>query len=291
MAPCIIRNRLWDGPTASYKSFYSLQEQRSIQIKSPLGQAQYILSDLASYIPAGEWLLLCRFANTVTNEQEVQELLKLGTYIYDARFESRNGYVRPKVAREVEKEIILRTAAEYAVGWDMTPALRLLAEYESVQPIFTQPERNLMLRYAFSVGNMVQVSRIAKEFTKKRCTRKRIVNLCEEIDQVELGWAGLTSMDGISYTATCAPGSGIDFRDCESESKFYPPFAQYPALNLPIRAVVLSNGILLFPVSIGWWRSGLRKVDQTFAPRRYYKLTEGDSVKNNYQIADREYSL
>ena len=66
-----------------------------------------------------EWLLLCRFADTIGTEhgkRELGELRHLAEYLRRRCFESFHGYVDPISAIEIEREIILRTTPYYTHG-------------------------------------------------------------------------------------------------------------------------------------------------------------------------------
>jgi len=234
-----------------------------------------------------EYLLLCRYANTIDiscGQPELRQLERLRKHLDSRRFEEKHGRADPLVAREVEREIIQRLSPDYAAGHDLTPAMRLLAGHERSGPIFTQPERNLLLRAAFDTGDNAWVERIAWAFQEKACSRRKLIDICRRLEQAELCWLGLESMDGLCCPPTYPPGFRMDMRGCEDPMKHYPPFASYPSLRLPSGSVILLNGTLLRPAQDGWWRSGIRKVDQTFTAPHFYK-EDGLS----YQIADEEH--
>lgn len=275
-----------------YNSFWDLHQGRSVFIESTEGQAHFFLSYTHREFRSRpqEWMLLCRYAGTISISDglhELRQLDRLAQYYNKRYFEGRNGYAYPPAAREVEKEIISRTAPDFAVGYDMTPAMRLLAQYEDAKAAFTQPERNLLLTHLFSVGDIRRVEEIAGLMAAKAFSRSLVVEACSEIESAQLSWIERRSMDGLEALATRRPGSGMDLHDCESPGKHYAPFAFFPKGNLPQGAEVLQNGTLLFPcpAEAGWFRSGLRKVDQTFTVPRHYK----SAGQGRFEIAEAEY--
>lgn len=277
-----------------YNSFWDWRQDRSVSIESTEGQAHFFLSYTRSAFRKRpeEWLLLCRYAGTISMGDglyELRQLDRLARYFNNRYFEGTNGCAYPPAAREVEKEIIARTAPDFAEGYDMTPAMRLLAQYENSKAVFTQPERNLLLTHMFSIGDIGRVEEIADLMTAKASSRQRVIEACSEIEAAQLNWIGLEMMDGLEALAAKRPGSGMDLRDCERPEKQYPPFAYYPRGNLPQEAQVLQNGTLLFPCPAedGWWRSGLRKVDQTFTVPRHYKSVGQEP--GWFEIAEAEY--
>lgn len=272
-----------------HRSYYNLDSGRIVPIRSIVGQAQFFLSIAVEWITApNEQLLLCRFANTIhrySDEREVRQLRQLAQHLDKHRFEGRHGYVNPVVGREVEREIILRQAMDCAAGYDLTPAMRLLAEYERDGPVFSQPERNLLLRSAFCFGTLSRTREFADAFREKECSSHRLAEICRELEQVELNWAGLKDMDGLQYAETRAPGFRMSLKNCTDPMAHYPPFAYYPPLELPEGSVVLQNGVVLLPDQEGWWQSGIQKVDQTFTAPHFYKA-DGDQT---FTISDQEY--
>ena len=277
-----------------YNSFWDLRQDRSVYIESTEGQAHFFLSYTQSSFRKRpeEWLLLCRYAGTISMGDglyELRQLDRLARYFNNRYFEGKHGCAYPPAAREVEKEIITRTAPDFAEGYDMTPAMRLLARYEDSKAVFTQPERNLLLTHAFCLGDHSRVEEIAGLMAAKAFTRQRVIEACSEIESAQLGWIGLETMDGLESLAAKRPGSGMDLRDCELAEKQYAPFAYYPRVNLPQEAQVLQNGTLLFPCPAedGWWRSGFRKVDQTFTVPRHYKGVGQEP--GWFEIAEAEY--
>lgn len=272
-----------------HRSYYDMHRQRVVPIRSAVGQAQFFMSFAAGWITApNEWLLLCRFANTIDascGERELQQLRRLTRHLEQRGFERKHGYADPVVAREVEREIIQRQAMDCSVGYDLTSAMHLLADHERDGPAFSQPERNLLLRDAFCFGDQGRTREFADAFREKRCSSHRLADICRELEQAELSWAGLEGMDGLQYLPARAPGFRMDLKNCEDPMVHYPPFAYYPTLELPEGSVVLLNGILLLPDQEGWWCSSIQKVDQTFAAPHFYKA-EGQQT---FTIADQEY--
>jgi len=112
--------------------FYDIRQMRSVPIRSPVGRAQFYLSgSLPWKDAANEQLLLCRYANTIdesSGQHELRQLQRLARHFSERRFEKTHGYVDPLTAREVEKEIIQRGSPNYAAGYDLMPAMRLLAD-------------------------------------------------------------------------------------------------------------------------------------------------------------------
>lgn len=276
-----------------YNHFWDVGRNRTVYIESPVGQAQYFLANHQREFrrSPGEWLLLCRYADTIgigDGEYELRQLDRLSRYLAGRGYESQNGCVYPPAAREVEKEIIARAApAGLSEGHDMTPAMRLLARYENSKAIFSQPERNLILHHAYCTGDHRRMEEIAGLLAAKSFSRSRVVEACAEIEAAHLSWIGLETTDGLEASAVSGPGQSINLNGCELPDKHYPRFALYPAAPLPSRSHLLQNGALLFPcpAEAGWFRSGLRKVDQTFTVPRHYKST-GHGV---FEIAEAEY--
>ena len=273
----------------SHQSYYDLYQMRTVPIRSIVGQTQFYLSGVLNRPNAPEEnLLLCRYANTIDEscgQYEIRQLKRLVEHLNLKRFERQAGFVDPVLAREVEKEIVLRNEPDYAAGYDLTPAMRLLEEHERDGPTFTQPERNLLLRAQFCSGDINWVEGIAQDFREKQCSRRKIIDICQTLEQAELSWVGLDTMDGLSYLPTRAPGFPMSLKNCEDPMAHYPPFAFYPALNLPQRSAVLQNGTLLLPDQEGWWHSGIKRVDQTFTAPHYYKADD----QQGFEIADEEH--
>ena len=284
------RAQIWGDIEPAHDKFYSLQQQRTVSIASPVGQAQFYLGGVFPWPGRPEeTLLLCRFANTIDiscGEPELRQLKRLRRHLDTSRFEKKHGHANPLVAREVEREILQRLSPDYAVGYDLTPAMRLLAEQERDGPMFTQPERNLLLRVAFDTGDNGWVEDIAQQFREKTCSRSRLVDICRRLEQVELSWLDMDTMHGLSYLSTKHPGFSMDLQGCEDPMKHYPPFARYPSVHVPPWGAVLQNGTMLFQTQEAWWRSGIRKVDQTFTAPHFYKR---DGMR--YQIADQEHRM
>jgi len=271
-----------------HDKIYSFERRCYIPVASPTGQAQLYLSRAFPWPDRPEeQLLLCRYAGTIDiscGEPEIRQLMRLRRHLDASRFEGTYGRADPLVAREVEREIIQRLSPDYAAGCDITPAMRLLAGHERTGPVFTQPERNLLLRMAFDTGDNAWVEDAARQFREKTCSRNRLVDLCRRLERVELSWLGRDTMDGLSFRSTMPPGFRMDFNGCEDPMKHYPPFACYPGVHVPPGGAVLQNGAFLRRTGDGWWRSGIRKVDQTFAAPHFYKR---DGME--YRIADEEY--
>lgn len=281
-------------PNFSYKDFWDPIKDRSVKIASPVGQAQFLLSSYTWHYKnsPGEWLLMCRYANTIgagAGNQEVRNLNKLIIYLLNHLSENRKGYVNPRVAREVEKEIILLTAPYFAEGCgrDVTPAMRMLASYEEKKPVFTQPERSLILNCAYYIGDYDQIEEIAHGLSTKELTEEDITAVCAEIEAINLDWGGIPTMEGLQMVAAKRPTNRLDLNGCESMSKIYPPFNYYPTEQLPEEAKLLLNGTILLPCECadGWWGSGLQRIDQTYAVPHYFK----NVGKDFFEIADLEY--
>ena len=166
------RAQIWGDIEPAHDKFYSLQQQRTVSIASPVGQAQFYLGGVFPWPGRPEeTLLLCRFANTIDiscGEPELRQLKRLRRHLDTSRFEKKHGHANPLVAREVEREILQRLSPDYAVGYDLTPAMRLLAEQERDGPMFTQPERNLLLRVAFDTGDNGWVEEIGRASCRER---------------------------------------------------------------------------------------------------------------------------
>lgn len=274
-----------------HQHVFSFKYGRKVPIASAAGQAQYILGHVKSGVSSpNEWLLLCRFANTIhpfSEEYELRQLRQLARHLDHQDYEKKHGFVDPLVAREVEKEIVLRGMMDCAKGYDIMPAMRLLAECERNGPVFSQPERNLLLRVAYSIGDPSWTAEIAEDFTEKRCSRRKLVDICRTLEQTELSWLGMDTLDGLQYKRTFEPGFSMSLQNCEDPRTHYLPFAFFPQLHLPECSHVLLNGTLLFPTQAGWWRSGIRRVDQTFTAPHNYK-SDGSQ---GFEIADEEHRL
>lgn len=182
----------------THDRYWDIRQDKSVHITSPVGQAQFMLSDylyMADKRPK-EWMLLCRFADTISVENgqpELRELRQLAEHLKKSAVELMYGYVDPAVAIEVEKEIILRTAPYYAegMGHDITPAVRMLKKYEQKAPAFTQAERNLILRYAYFVGEAPGTEQLASTVAAHNLSDREIAAVCARIETVDLEWSGL----------------------------------------------------------------------------------------------------
>lgn len=276
----------------SYNSFIDVVSNKMIRIAAPEGQAQYLLDTLPRCMRKqhGEWMLLCRFANTIQEADEVRELQRLASHIEQQGFELTHAYVYPPLARAVEREIVLRSTPESAagLGTDITYAMRMLNDLEGKTPKFSQAERNLLLNHAFHIGAPYRTEQMAHEMLAKAFSRRKVIDACMEIEDTALGWMELDSMDGLKFSATQAPGGGLNLWGCDSPGKHYPPFALYRG-ELPSGTTVLMNGTILFPSRSqdGWWRSGLRRVDETFTVPRHYKSSDGVE----FEAAEQEYRM
>ena len=277
-----------------YNHFWSMNQDRMVFIASVVGQAQYLLhrySGNARRHPR-EWLLLCRFADTIEPGDSNDKLQQLERFArnFDSRgFETLHGYVYPPAAREIEREIVPRLFPESAAGHDMTPAMRLLEKYEEARPAFSQPERNLLLMYAFCTGDYDHMEEIACMMAAKEFARRKVIEACGEVETAQLEWAERETLDGLTLGAVDRPHDYFDAEGCEFPGRRYPRFAFYPAEHLPREAKLLQTGAVLFPCPSGdgWWRSGLRRVDQTFTAPHHFKRTGGELEE--YEYADMEY--
>ena len=262
----------------SHSSYWDIRQNRSVCIASPVGQAQFMLTGYTHMIEPrpNEWLLLCRFADTIGIEhgsRELRELRQLAEYLDKSCFEGLNGYVNPVVATEIEKEIILRSAPYYAhgLGHDITPAARLLKDYEQYGPVFTQAERNLILTYAYFMGSIRDTEQIAGRMAAHDFSSRDIAAACIAIEAVNLEWSGLGQMEGLEMGAAKCPTLQFSFENCEDPMKVYPRFAFYPTL-FPHGGELLQNGVVIRPCpdAPGRWQSDLWKIDQTYTAPRYY---------------------
>lgn len=259
---------------ASYQSYYDIKAGRTVQIGSKVGQAQFLLSDYLPWHEAqNEQLLACRFAGTIhdgSDDRELRQLQRLLQYFRNTGFEKRCGFVNPVAAREVEKEIVLRSAPDYAAGHDITPAMGMLADMERKGPVFSQPECNLLLRCMFCTGDRGWTEKIAASMEEKNCPTEKLADICKELERIELSWLGLDTMDGLQYLP----------------STHYPLFDSCPSIQLPPDSRGLMNGTLLHPVQDGWWQADILKADQTYTAPHYYKRCQ-----QSFEIADEEYML
>ena len=258
----------------AHDRYWDIRQGKSVHITSPVGQAQFMLTDylyMADKRPK-EWMLLCRFADTISIESgqpELRELRRLAEHLKRNAVELMHGNVNPMVAVEVEKEIVLRKAPYYAegMGHDITPAAKMLKNYEQKAPVFTQAERNLILRYAYFVGDAPGTAAV-----------------CASIETVDLEWSGLDQMEGIEVIAAESPTFRFSFENCENPMKIYPRFAFYPGV-VPENAVLLQSGVILqsCPDDMDRWQSSLLNIDQTYMAPRYYIQTG----HNCYEMAGR----
>lgn len=262
----------------SHESYWDIYQDRSVRIASSIGQAQFMLTDYiyrAKNNP-NEWLLLCRFADTVPaweGKSELRDLRRFAEYLKNSCFESLYGYVDPTVAIEVEKDIILRTAPDYAegLGHDIAPAARLLKDYERNGPVFTQAERNLILTYAYFMGDALGTQQITSRIAAHDFSNRDIAVTCASIETVNLAWSGLERLEGIEVAVDEYPTLQFSFENCEDPMKIYPRFAFYPTI-FPYGSKLLQSGVVIRPCpdSPGRWQSDLWKIDQTYSAPRYY---------------------
>lgn len=275
---------------AFYQSFRDIRTNRTVPIYSKVGQAQFLLRE---YVPRwnapGEQLLACRFAGTIheaSGDWELRQLQHLLQYFQNTGFEKRHGYVDPAAAREIEKEIVLRNGADdCGLGRDITPTVQLLAEMERGGPVFSQAERNLLLECTFHTGDHRWVEEIAVDMKEKNCSEEKIADICRKLEQIELSWYGMDTMDGIQSIPTRPPGFQMSLENCDQPETDYPPFAYYPYVAMPLHSIVLLDGTLLHRVVKSCWQSDLLKVDQTYGAPHYFKR-----CRNFFEIADEEFS-
>ena len=256
----------------SYQSYYDIKAGRSVPISSKVMQAQFLLSDYLPWHEAqNEQMLAGRFAGTIhdsSDDRELRQLQRLLQYLRNIGFEKHHGFADPVVAREVEKEIILRSAPDFAAGYDITPAMRMLEDMECKGPVFSQPERNLLLRCMFCTGNRGWTEGIADSMAEKNCPKEKLADICKELERIELSWLEMDTLDGQQYLPATHS------------------FTSYPHVQLPPDGRVLMNGTLLYPVQNGWWQSDIQMADQTYTAPHYFKRS-GQS----FEIADEEYML
>lgn len=272
------------------QSYYDISQHRSVPIRSIVGQVQYYLKPILRKMDApGEELLLARYASTIRighGQPELDQLAMLTQHLVKMGYEKRCGHVDPLVAREVEREIVLRQMPEdYAKGHDVRPVTQLLAEYEENGPVFTQPERNLLFRFQFCTGDRFEMADIAHSLHDKRCTRQDLIGICQRLEMTELEWAGRETMEGLRFLPTKPPGTPLDLQDSEDPMKQYSPFTLYPPLGLPPGSVVLQNGTLLKKAEIGWWHSDHCQIDGTYTVPHFFK----QAGKEGFEIADAEH--
>lgn len=263
----------------SYDSYYDIFKSRSVRIRSVAGQAQFFLEDARRWISGpNEWLLLCQFANIIGDAKgmyTMSHLMDLTRYLERCRFERKNGYADPTIAREVERAIIQQQyMMDNATGYDLTPAMYLLAEYEQEAPVFRQAERNLILREAFFFGDQARSARLAEALREKRLSPYRIEKLCRAQEEVQREWLGVGSMEGLQYMRTRSPGLGMSLANCEDPNTSYPPFAYYPPCAVPGDSCILANGVILLHDQGNWFYSSLQKVDETFTALHFYSMVK-----------------
>ena len=276
---------------SAHDCYWDIRQDKSVHITSPVGQAQFMLTDYLYMVDKRpkEWMLLCRFADTIgieSGQPELRELRRLAEYLKRSAVELMRGNVDPVVAVEVEKEIVLRKAPYYAdgMGHDITPATKMLKDYEQEAPVFTQAERNLILRYAYFVGDAPGTELLASRIAAHNISDRDIAAVCASIETVDLEWSGLEQMEGIKVVAAKGPTFRFSFENCEDPMKIYPRFALYPVV-VPEDAVLLQSGVILqsCPDDMDCWQSSLLNIDQTYTVPRYYIQTG----HNCYEMAGR----
>lgn len=255
----------------AHDRYWDIRQNKSVRIASPVGQAQFMLTDYRTMADAHpkEWMLLCRFADTISiadGQRELRQLRRLAEYLKRSAANPRRSGIDPEAAIEVEKEIILRTAPYYAegLGHDITPIERRLKDYERKGPVFTQAERNLIFRYAYFVGDTPGTEQLAGKLAAHNISNRDIVAVCASIETVDLEWSGLVQMEGIEVIAAEGPTFRFSFENCEDPMKIYPRFAFYLGA-VQEDAVLLQNGVILqtCPDDMDRWQSGLLNIDQT----------------------------
>lgn len=275
----------------AHDRYWDIRQNKSVRIASPVGQAQFMLTEYLAMADAHpkEWMLLCRFADTISiadGQRELRQLRRLAEYLKRSAANPRRSSIDPEAAIEVEKEIILRTAPDYAegLGHDITPTARRLKDYERKSPVFTQAERNLILRYAYFVGDAFRTEQLADRIAAHNISGRDIAAVCASIETVDLEWSGLEQMEGIEAEAAEGPTFRFSFENCENPMKFYPRFAFYP-VTVPKDAILLDSGVILKPCpdDMERWQSSLLNIDQTYAAPRYYIQTG----HNRYELAER----
>ena len=275
----------------AHDRYWDIHQDKSVRIASPVGQAQFMLTDYLSMADAHpkEWMLLCRFADTISiadGQMELRQLRRLAEHLKRSVANPRRSDIDPVVATEVEKEIILRTAPYYAegLGHDIIPAARMLKDYERKDPVFTQAERNLILRYAYFVGDASGTEQLAGRIAAHNISDREIAAVCASIETVDLGWSGLDQIEGLEADVAEGPTFRFSFENCEDPMKFYPRFAFYP-VTVPEDAVLLQSGVILqaCPDDMERWQSSLLNIDQTYTAPRYYIQTG----HNRYELAER----
>ena len=280
--------------------YWDIRQDRSVHIASPVGQAQFMISQYASRAKnsPNEWMLLRRFADTIGIEHgvgELRELRRLAEYLKSNCFELLYGHVNPAVAIETEKEIVLRSAPYYSegLGHDIAPAARILRDYEDKAPAFTPAERNLILTYAYFMGDSFGTKRLASSIAAHDLSDRDIAVICAHIEEVNLEWSGVEKLEGLEIGTAEHPVFRLDLQGCEDPMKSYPPFAFYH-ITLPQDAKLLQNGVIVRPCSDepNRWQSALWKIDQTYmAPRYYMKTGSGRFEIAQYVDVDRPQDL
>lgn len=275
---------------AAHDTYWDIRHNRSVRIASPVGQAQFMLTDYLHMMDTSpkEWMLLRRFADTIEicdGDPELRDLRQLAEHLKRSGFERTHGDANPATAIAVEKEIILRSSPYYAEGlaYDITPVAKMLKDYEEKSPVFSQAERNLLLRHAYFTGDISETERIAGKIAARDFSKQEIAAVCAAIETVDLTWSGLESMEGIEISAAEVPSSQFSFEGCENPMKIYPRFALYPQ-TVPDGAILLQNGVILTacPEDQDLWQSGLMRIDQTYVQPRHYIQTGLTS----YEMAD-----
>ena len=279
----------------SHESYWDIYKDRFVRIASSIGQAQFMLTEYiyrAKNSP-NEWLLLCRFADTIPaweGKSELRDLRRFAEHLKNSCFESFYGHVNPVVAIEAEKEIILRTVPDYAegLGHDIASAARLLKDYEQSGPVFTQAERNLILTYAYFMGDSFGTQQIASRMAAHDFSSRDIAVTCASIEAVNLAWSGLERLEGIEIATDKYPTLQFSFENCEDPMEIPPRYALYPTI-FPHGGELLQSGVVIRPCpdDPGRWQSDLWKIDQTYAAPRYYvKAGRGSYKMAEYVNAD-----
>ena len=126
----------------SHSSYWDIRQNRSVRIASPVGQAQFMLTDYTRMIEPrpNEWLLLCRFADTIGIEHGERELREL-RHLTDERFaklsatyeveqaelkqsvESLSAIVEASEAQAVNIKSFLKIVKKYTEPTELTPQL------------------------------------------------------------------------------------------------------------------------------------------------------------------------
>ncbi len=284
----------------AYDSYWDIRKGKSVRIASPVGQAQFMLSqysNLAKNSP-NEWMLLRRFADTIGIEhgtKELRELRRFAEHLKSRSFELSHGHVNPTIAIEAEKEIVLRSAPYYSsgMGHDISYAARILWDYENKASVFTQAERNLILTHAYFVGNASGTEQIASNIAAHNFSDRDIAVTCARIEEVNLEWSGVENLEGLEIDTAEHPLFRVDLRNCEDPMKSYPRFSFYHVI-LPQDTELLQNGVVIQPCADDpeRWQSALWKIDQTYMAPRYYIKTDGGRFETaEYVDVDRPQDL